>query len=101
MILDVMEHDYQVKRTCLQWIKLHLNERKFKICIKNQYSNQKELSFSVLQGSRGGPDFFVWYSSTLQELIPDDTPIYAYADDHNFSKPLYQTAVGKMRKTVS
>ena len=85
ILLNVMSKTFGVKETCLGWFKSYLNNRQFKVAIDNVYSETKQLQFSVPQGSRGGPDLYVLYSSTVQNVITDNTGINAYADDHNFS----------------
>ena len=43
-------------------------------------SEDKELKFSVPQGSCVGPVLYSAYASTLQEVVPLD--LYGYANDH-------------------
>ena len=46
------------------------------------FSADYPLQFSVLQGSCAGPVFYKVYASTMREIVPQDTRLYGYADDH-------------------
>ena len=41
-----------------------------------------DLKFSVPQGSCAGPILFLWYASTIAEVISPTLDIHGYADDH-------------------
>ena len=46
------------------------------------YSSDRDLTFSVPQGSCAGPHLYLAYASTLQEVIPQTITIHGFADDH-------------------
>ena len=50
--------------------------------VGESYSNKKELTFSVPQGSCAGPTLYSIYASTVSEVIPNIIDIHGYADDH-------------------
>ena len=47
-----------------------------------EYSSQKELYFSVPQGSCAEPVLYLAYANTIKEIVPTSESIYDYADDH-------------------
>ena len=61
-------------------------QRRFRVCINGNYSQEKTLEFSVPQGSTQGAYLFISYASTLDEVIPKDPQHNRYADDHSIQK---------------
>ena len=57
-----------------------------KIRIGKSYSKQKELKFSVPQGSCSGANFFNMYCNTISEVVNPNLGIIAFADDHAIVK---------------
>ena len=53
-----------------------------KVSIGDVYSETKRLSFSVPQGSCGGPVLYCAYASTISEIIPKCINLHAFVDDH-------------------
>ena len=50
---------------------------------QDAHSKDKELTFSVLQGSCARPVLYLAYAkSTMQEIIPETIDVHGYADDH-------------------
>ena len=50
--------------------------------VENMYTTEKSLSFSVPQGSVGGPVFFNAYASTLEDMVSPPIDLHGFADDH-------------------
>ena len=68
--------------TVLQWFESYLSGREQKINIKGTYSDVKELSCGVPQGSVLGPILFNIYTSSLGRMLRQLCPQYhMYADD--------------------
>lgn len=86
ILLEVLENKYHITGTALSWVKSYLEDRKFKVCINDTYSETKSLSFSVPQGSCNGPIYFNLYCSTIIEKIPKHINLNAFADDHELHK---------------
>ena len=61
------------------------------VCIGKSYSSQRELRYSVPQGSCGGPMLFNCYSSSIISIIPETISIAGFADDHTIRKSFNPT----------
>lgn len=82
-LLQVLETTYGIKGGALQWFADYLQGRKTRILINNTLSRDKELPFSVPQGSCAGPVLYNLYASTLENSIKHlNMNIIGYADDH-------------------
>ena len=57
-----------------------------RIKIGKSYSERKELTFSVLQGSCSGANFFNMYCSTISDVMKPNLSLIAFADDHAIVK---------------
>ena len=85
LLLEVLETRFGIKDTCLKWYENYLRPRAFRVCVKDCYSEEKNLTFSVPQGSLNGPFLYLAYASTIQNLTKIqhcNTSIYGFADDH-------------------
>ena len=89
VLLAVLENYYNVGGEAVQWFQSYLKDRKFKVIIDQVCSEIKTINFSIPQGSRGGPDLYLLYAATIQEILTENINIYAYADDHNFGDSFY------------
>ena len=69
IMLNILEKYYGVCDSALQWFKSYLDNRSFKVAVNKAFSDIKKIFFSVPQGSRGGPDLFLLYSATIQNVI--------------------------------
>ena len=61
------------------------------VCIGKSYSSQRELRYSVPQGSCGGPVLFNCYSSSIISIIPEIISIAGFTDDHTIRKSFNPT----------
>ena len=68
-LLEVLKFKFRLEGTAVQWIKNYLRPRFFKVCINSDYSETKELSCSVPQGSVSGANLFTCYASTVDEVF--------------------------------
>ena len=46
------------------------------------HSSKRELVCSVPQGSLSGPSLFTVYASTMQSVVPEETDLHGFVDDH-------------------
>ena len=76
--LDMVDHDILLNTLCckfgisdnaIEWVNSYLRPRSCKVNIKNSYSTERQLNFSVPQGSVAGPVLYLAYASTLEEVI--------------------------------
>ena len=97
ILLSVLENKFGMKDVALKWFESCLRPRSCKVSIKSAYSAEKQLSFSVPQGSCAGPSLFLAYASTLQEVksiaeCKPGTPaivLNGFADDHSIKKEFH------------
>ena len=54
--------------------------------MNGKYSDEKQLTYSVPQGSCSGAYLFNLYCSTLNDIIPSDLHFSGFADDHSVRK---------------
>ena len=78
----VLEKDFGVLNTSLNWIKSYLKDRRMSIKINESKSSVRTFNFSVPQGSCLGPLLFNIYSSTIVDCVHPTQDIGGYADDH-------------------
>ena len=57
-----------------------------KIKMGNTYSGEKDLTFSVPQGSCSGANLFNMYSRTISKEIDSSLNLDKFADDHSIMK---------------
>ena len=86
IFIKLMENIFGLTGTPLKWIEEYLRPRHFKVCITETYLTNRDLHFSVPQGSINGPALFNFYSSTIINSIDSDINVYAFADDHALCK---------------
>ena len=99
ILLSVLENKFGKKDVALKWFESYLRPRSFKVSISSTYSAEKQLPFSVPQGSCAGPSLFLAYASTLQEVksITEYKPgkpaivLNGFADDHSVKKEFVPT----------
>lgn len=87
VLLSVLENQFGIKDRALSWTEQYLKSRKFTVHVNGSFSEEKEIDFSVPQGSLLGPVFFNAYASTLQSHISQhNVELSGYADDHGTYK---------------
>ena len=64
----------------------YLRPRHCNMEVNGHFLSNRQLAFSVPQGSCAGQMLFTAYSSTMPEVIPKQISIYGYADDHGLKK---------------
>ena len=55
VLLKVLEYKFGIKGVALKWFDEYLRPRKFRACVNDKYSTDKNINFSVPQGSINGP----------------------------------------------
>ena len=93
VLLNVLENKFGIKDQALIWFQSYLQPRSFKVCVNNNYSIPRDISFSVPQGSINGASLYSIYASTIKDVIPDNTDIHGYADDHCIKKSYKATEI--------
>ena len=82
ILLDILNKKFGVGGKAGKWFDSYLHPRSCKVNIGKTYSANKDLTFSVPQGSCAGAVLYLTYASTLQEVIPNYIQLHGYADDH-------------------
>ena len=88
ILLSVLNKNFGLTGTALEWCDTYLRLRSFKVCINGSYSTDRKLAYSVPQGSCAGPVFYNAYASTMSTITSEDIQIMGYADDHSIDKSI-------------
>ena len=97
ILLSVLENKFGINDVALRWFKSYLRPRSCKVNISPTYSAEKQLPFSVPQGSCAGPSLSLAYASKLQEVksIAEHKPgksaisLNGFADDRSIKKEFH------------
>ena len=88
LLLDVLSNKFGVGGTALNWFNSYLHPRSLQVMIGKELSSERDLPFSVPQGSCAGAQLFNLYCRTLHEVVisseENEKPIslYGFTDDH-------------------
>ena len=82
ILLSVLEHNFRLEQTVLNWFSSYLNQRSCKVNIGREYSSSQDLPFSVPQGSCAGAQLFNLYCSSIQDIVGPPLTVHGFADDH-------------------
>ena len=105
-----MHYKFGISENAFKWVNPYLRPRSYQVNINNNYSTERQLNFSVSQGSVAGPVLYLAYASTLEEVIQKenatknqsttwniepkkDIGLYGFADDHVIKKEFIPTKV--------
>ena len=86
LLLEILNKQFGISDSALQWYQSYLRPRGFKVCINDKFSSTKTLAFSVPQGSASGANIFTAYCSTLKSVLPTEIELQGFADDHFMHK---------------
>ena len=82
ILLAVLEHNFSLTGAVLDWYDSYLSPRSCKVKIKELYSTERSLQFSVPQGSCAGAQLYNAYCSMMHEVVQRPISLYGFADDH-------------------
>ena len=82
LLLYILEKNYAISGNALGWYDSYLRPRHFKVCVNGKYSEMKDLSFSVPQGSASGANIFTAYCASYIDALPKTVTLQGFADDH-------------------
>ncbi len=91
---DVLHTRFNIHDNCLSWLDSYLSPQWSCVSIGKWYSSDREVHFSVPQGSCMGPTLYTLYASTLKDSVPDSVDIHGYADDHALKEQFDPTIPG-------
>ena len=88
LLLDILSNKFGVGGTALNWFHSYLHPRSLQVMIGKELSSERDLPFSVPQGSCAGAQLFNLYCSTLHEVVissdENEKPLslYGFTNDH-------------------
>ena len=69
--------------------------------METKYSTNRPLDCSVPQGSLVGQNLYLAYSSTLQEIVPEEVCLNRFADDHSLKRSFKADDMKAEHTTIS
>ena len=82
ILLSVLECNFGLEQTVLNWFSSYLNQRSCRVNIGSEYSSSRDLPFSVPQGSCAGAQLFNLFCSSIQDIVGPPLTLHGFADDH-------------------
>ena len=70
----------------LKWFNSYLQPRSFKVAVNGKYSEEKQLTYSIPQGSCLGANLFNLYCSTVNDVVASDLHLSGFPDNHSVRK---------------
>ena len=86
ILTSVLSNKFGIKDTALKWFNSYLQPRSFEVPVNGKYSEEKQLTYGVPQGSCSGAKLFNSYCSTHNNVLPSDLHISGFADNHSVRK---------------
>ena len=69
LLLQILLDNFGIEDKALHWFDTYLRPQSFKVLVNGKYSTEKDLTFSVPQGSCASAFIFISYSSVLKRLM--------------------------------
>ena len=82
-LTSTLKNKFGIDELALKWFDSYLQPRSFKVAVNGKYSDEKQLTYSVPQGSCSGAYLFNLYCSTLNDIVPSDLHLSGFTDDHS------------------
>ena len=86
ILTSTLKNKFGIDELALKWFDSYPQPRSFKVAVNGQYSDEKQLTYSVPQGSCSGAYLFNLYCSTLNVTVPSGLYLSGFADDHSVRK---------------
>ena len=86
ILTSILKTKFGINELALKWFDSYLKPRSFKVAVNGKYSDEKQLTYSVPQGSCSGAYLFNLYCSTLNDIVPSDLHLSGFADNHSVRK---------------
>ena len=83
VLLQILSNKFGVMDTTLNWFRSYLQPRQFKVKVRQAYSSERSLTYSVPQGSCAGANILNLYCSPRGDTIPASLSLSGFADDHS------------------
>ena len=86
ILTSTLNSKFGIDNMALKWFNSYLQPRSFKVVVNGKYSEEKQLTYSVPQGSCSGAYLFNLHFSKLNDVVPLDLHLSGFADDHSVRK---------------
>ena len=84
ILLNILHDQFGLTATALNWFKSYLRPHSCMVTVHKVRSSERDLAFSVPQGSCAGPVLFLAYTSTFpKQVVDSQLNIYGFTDNHN------------------
>ena len=83
ILLNTLQDHFGISGTALNWFDSYLRPHSCAVTVQKATSGDKDLSFSVPQGSCTSPVLFLAYTPSLPQVVHSRLSIYGFTDDHN------------------
>ena len=83
MLIFNLSVAFHTVEKALKWFNNYLRPRYFKVCTDGKYSESKNLTFSVPQGSCSNANLLSCYCSLITTAIPNSLDLNRFADYHS------------------
>ena len=86
ILLQVLQSRFGVSGSALTWFNSYLQPRFCKVNGGTKYSTNRPIDCSLPQGSLAGPNLYLAYASTLQEIVPEKVCLNRFGDNHSLKR---------------
>ena len=100
LLLQILHDNFGIEDKALPWFEMYLRPWSFKVLVNDKYSTEKNLTFSVPQGSCAGAFIFISYSSVLKDSCPENISLNGFTDDHSIMKA-FKPGLQNEKETLS
>ena len=83
ILLNILHDQFGLTGTALNWFNSYLRPRLCVVTVQKARSSERDLAFSVPQGSYAGPVLFLAYTPTFPQVVDSQLNIYGFTDNHN------------------
>ena len=82
-LFEIMKLRFGISGRVLEWFKSYMSNRRQKVKVENENSDEIGMSMGIPQGSKAGPIIFSMYLRSLYDLLESlDVNFHGYADDN-------------------
>ena len=86
ILTSTLNNKFGINDMALRWFNSYLQPWSFQVVVNGKYSEEKQLTYSVPQGSCSGVYLFNLYCSMLNDVVPSDLHLSGFTDDHSVMK---------------
>ena len=86
ILTSILNNKFRINDKALKWFSSYLQPRLFKVAVNGKYSEEKQLTYSIPQGSCSGANLFNVYCSMFNDVVPLDLHLNGFAGDHSVRK---------------